>query len=104
MLWLWFGICGTTFAFGEWLSKRWAIDGGAWRAVLMMLSYGIGSAAWLPIIKHKAELARMGMLWMVVASVCTVGLGIFVFHEKLTAAQWTGVGLALVAMLLIGAE
>ena len=102
MLWLWFGICGVTFAIGEYVSKRWALQGGWHLVVIMTLAYGLGSLAWLPIIKAKTELARMGMMWMVVASVTTVAIGIIVFGEKLTGTQWLGVVLAVVSMLLIG--
>ena len=70
----------------------------------MVMSYAGGSLAWAPIIKNKTELARMGMIWMIVASICTIGLGVLVFREKLAVWQWLGVGLAIIAMVLIARE
>jgi len=103
-LWIWFAICGVTFAIGEYVSKRWAITSNNWLLVVMVMSYAGGSLAWAPIIKNKTELARMGMIWMIVASICTIGLGVLVFREKLAVWQWLGVGLAIIAMVLIARE
>jgi len=101
MLWLWFGICGATFALGEYVSKRWAMTGDAYLLVVMVLSYGLGSLAWAPIIKAKCNLAQMGMIWVLMASLVTVALGVVVFHERLGFLQWIGVALAIGAMFLI---
>ena len=103
-LWFWFALSGLAFALGEYLSKVWALDQNPQVLGLMVLAYVVSSLAWAPIIRQRPELALMGMLWMLVATCATVTLGVGVFHEKLEIAQWVGVCLAVVSMLLIGSK
>jgi multidrug transporter EmrE-like cation transporter len=103
-LWFWFILSGLSFALGEYLSKVWALNQNHRVLVLMVLSYVVSSLAWAPIIRARPQLAMMGMLWMLVATCATLTLGVGVFHEKLEFAQWVGVCLAIVSMMLIGSK
>ena len=103
-LWAWFAVSGVLFAVGEYVSKRWANSGDARLIAVMVAAYALGSLAWAPIIRQRNELALMGMLWMLVASACTLALGVLVFKEQLSGLQWLGVVLALVAMTLMASE
>lgn len=103
-IWFWFILSGALFALGEYASKKWALAKDNSILIAMVVFYCLGSLAWAPIIKQKTELARMGMLWMVVASLCTVGIGVFAFRETLSPYQWSGVALAVIAMVLIALE
>jgi len=43
----------------------------------------------------------MGTLWLLLATVATVALGVLIFHEKLNGLQITGLFLAIIAMILL---
>lgn len=101
--WVWLVISAVWFTAGEYASKKWGMA-PSWRfAVLVVGVYAIGTLAWLPALLHKNQIALMGTLWLVLATVATVSVGVFIFHEQLSALQWVGVGLALVALTLLGA-
>ena len=59
------------------------------------------SLSWLPALLHKNQLATMGTLWLLLATVATVALGVLIFHEKLNGLQITGLFLAIIAMILL---
>lgn len=63
--------------------------------------YALGTLSWLPALLHKNELAIMGTAWLLLATVATVVIGFFVFGETLSTLQWIGIGLALVALVLL---
>lgn len=46
----------------------------------------------------------MGSAWLLLATLFTVSVGVFVFKESLNAYQIIGVLLAIVAMLLLNIE
>lgn len=64
--------------------------------------YSLSTFTWLPVLLHKNQIALMGTLWLVLATVATVGIGTLVFGETLSAMQWVGVALTLVALILLG--
>ena len=100
--WTWLLISAVWFTAGEYLSKRWGMQPSLRFAVLVVAVYAVGTFAWLPALLHKNQLALMGTLWLVLATVATVGVGVLVFGEQLSVLQWVGVGLALVALALLG--
>jgi len=100
--WAWLIFSALWFAAGEYLSKRWGMQPSWGLAVIVVLVYSVGTFAWLPALLHRNQLAIMGTLWLVLATICTVGVGIFLFHEQLNTLQWAGVGLAIVALILLG--
>jgi multidrug transporter EmrE-like cation transporter len=104
MLWFWFVFSGLLFAFGEYMSKRWALTDNIWYLCWMSWAYGASGLAWAPIIKARTNLAQMGTVWALVALACTVGIGVFMFKEKLSWGQWSGIVLAGVAVVLISKE
>ena len=101
--WAWLILSALWFAAGEYLSKRWGMQPSWWFAVMVVLVYSVGTLAWLPALLHKNQLAIMGTLWLLLATLATVSIGILVFGERLNPLQWVGVGLALVALTLLGA-
>ena len=44
----------------------------------------------------------MGTAWLALGVVATVGIGLFIFHEKITLLQWLGIVLALISLGLLG--
>ncbi len=89
------------FALGEYLSKLWG-DNPSWRgALLVVAAYAVGTLGWLPALLHKNQLAVMGTAWLLLATVATVVIGVFVFGEALNRAQWTGVVFATISLFLL---
>src|SRR5258706_1582762 len=99
--WAWLFISASGFTLGEYISKKWAQQPSARGAAVVVLTYAISTLAWLPVLLHKNQIALMGTLWLLLATVATIGVGLFVFGEQLTALQWVGVGLALVALAFL---
>lgn len=97
----WILIATVFYAGGEFTSKLFGNKPGLGIAAIAVLSYAIGAACWLPALLHRNELARMSMLWGVIATPLTIILGTVVFREKLTATQWIGIGLAMAALWLL---
>lgn len=97
----WLAISVAFFTAGEYLSKRWGYRPTPVWGVSALVSYVLGSMAWLAILLHHNELVRMGTLWSLLTQLATVLTGFVVFHEKLTQTQWVGFALALCAFYLL---
>ncbi len=97
----WLLLSASFFAAGEFLSKKWGMAPSLGMTVVVVIAYAFGTITWLPSLLHKNQLAVMGTLWLVLATIATVLIGTVVFHEPLNARQWAGVVLALVAFVLL---
>jgi len=100
--WGWLLLSAIWFTVGEYLSKKWGYAPSWATALIVVGAYALGSFAWLPVLLHKNQIALMGTLWLLLATIATVAVGVFIFHEQLNTLQWVGVGLALVALALLG--
>jgi multidrug transporter EmrE-like cation transporter len=89
------------FALGEYFSKLWGNTPSLKGAVYVVVAYAFGSIFWLPALLHKNQLAIMGTAWLLLATVATAVIGVFIFGESLTNLQWVGLGLAAAAILLL---
>ena len=89
------------FAVGEYLSKRWALKPDVSGAVWAIVFYAIGSALWLPALLEKNELVLMGRLWLLMGTIASMAVGLFIFREQLTVINWVGVGLSIIALMLL---
>lgn len=89
------------FAMGEYLSKRWGAHPSWSLTAIVVIVYALGTLSWLPALLHKNQLAIMGTIWLLLAVIATVTIGVFVYREHLTSLQLLGVALALVAMTLL---
>jgi drug/metabolite transporter (DMT)-like permease len=98
---LWLMVASLFYAAGEYYSKRWADHGGWYNIAMLFVTYMVGVALWLPALKITKTLAVTGMLWLMLAILTATLLGIFMFEEKLTACQWTGVAMAIIACVLL---
>ena len=97
----WLLLSAIFFAGGEYLSKLWAKDPSGKATVFVVATYALGTLTWMPALLHKNELAIMGTAWLLLATVATVAIGVFVFGEPLSAKQLIGIALALVALVLL---
>ncbi|OGS36581.1 MAG: hypothetical protein A2293_00845 [Elusimicrobia bacterium RIFOXYB2_FULL_49_7] len=89
------------FTLGEAASKMWANHPGFRWGAAVVAAYIIGSCLWLPAILSKNHLTSLGTLWNVGAMVGTILVGAVLFRETVSPIQWIGVGLAIVACVLL---
>jgi multidrug transporter EmrE-like cation transporter len=59
------------------------------------------AVVWIHVVQHM-KLATAGLIYGVVSTFMLVLIGSFCFGERLSASEITGVGMAMVAMLLLG--
>jgi len=98
---LWLFISVLFYAVSEYLSKKWALDRSNWLIVCILFFYVTSSAMWLPAIASKNSLVLCGIIWLILATMATIGIGVFIYHEPLTWYQYVGLSMALVAMVLL---
>lgn len=89
------------YAYGEYLSKIWAFRPTFWMTCWVIFIYAMGGVGWLPAIYQRNEIAVMGTLWVVLATISTVIVGTGILHEPLSWSQWIGVVLAVISCVLI---
>lgn len=99
----WLILSSLFFATGEFLSKKWGMKPGLTITLLVIIAYALSTVSWLPALLHKNQISTMGTIWLLLATVATVTIGIFIYHESLNFQQWVGVILALIALGLLGA-
>jgi multidrug transporter EmrE-like cation transporter len=97
----WIGLSALATSFGEWASKHYANTNSFKWALLMFMFYNSSTFAWMPAIRAKNVLAIAGVIWAVMTLVATTMVGVVLFKEQLTAIQWAGIGLALVAVTML---
>ena len=97
----WLLISVVFYAAGEYYSKKWSEDSTHTNLALLLIAYMTGVCLWLPALKETRTLALTGMLWLLLSIITTIALGVAVFGEKLTVFNWIGVGLAIVACILL---
>ncbi len=100
---IWLVLSALFFAAGEFLSKKWGLKPGLNITLLVIIVYVLSTITWLPSFLHKNQISTMGTIWLLLATVATVTIGVFIYHESLNLQQWLGVGLALIALGLLGA-
>jgi multidrug transporter EmrE-like cation transporter len=99
--WGWLALSILFYAFGEFLSKKWALTPSISFASAVAVSYALCGLAWIPLVQLKGSLALAGAIWLVSATVVTILLGVLIFHEPITRLQATGLVLAIAALLLL---
>ncbi len=101
MVWFWLILSATLNAIGEYFSKLWADSPLAMTAILAIVSYTLGSIAWLPALKAKNILGVTGVLWLILGLIATITLSAIVFKERLTIQQWLGIALGFLSIFLL---
>ena len=97
----WLIIFALFFAFGEFLSKKFALAPSWEYVVIIIIIYSLGTLAWLPAILQKKQLSIVGALWSVLSLLATVLIGIIIFHEKLNVLVITGIVFGAIAVALL---
>ena len=99
--WIWIAISAIFFAFGEFLSKKFALNPGWTIFAAFLIVDTISAAAWIPAIFEKNQLSITGVVWSIVSLIATVGIGILIFNEKLTLIQSIGLVTGLISVTLL---
>lgn len=100
-VWVWLILSALLFASGEYFSKKFALSPSATFVILTLLSYAGSSLLWLPAILKTNQLALTGILWLLLAMIATVGMGVFMFGEPLLWYHWIGVIFGSLAIILL---
>lgn len=99
---VWLLLSAVFHAGGEYFSKKWSLEPGVLVTLVAVLFYTLSSALWLPALLNKQQLAVTGMAWLALAMTSTVIIGVVIFREPVSVVQWIGIGLAAVAVILLG--
>lgn len=97
----WLLISVIFYGIGEYISKTWANSPSSIEVIAVVSASALSAFFWLPALFSENKLAEMGTAWLILATISTVVIGVFVFGERLTPMQWAGAVLALVAFLLL---
>ena len=98
---IWLVISALFFAFGEFLSKKFALAPKWPYVILIIIIYSLGTLAWLPAIMQKNSLSIAGTIWSVMSLAATLLIGILIFGEKISAIGIAGIFTAIVAVILL---
>src|ERR1044072_9932324 len=99
MAWL---VCSALFfAFGEFLSKKFALAPSTSYVISIVFVYALGTLAWLPAILQKNQLSIVGAIWSVLSLLATVLIGVLIFGERLNGVGIAGIIFGAIAIALL---
>lgn len=98
---VWLVLSALFFAFGEYLSKKFALAPSFSYVALIVGIYALGTLAWLPAILQKNQLSIVGAIWSIMSLVATVLIGVTIFGEHLNGLAIAGLVLGFLAILLL---
>lgn len=97
----WLILSALLFAFGEYLSKKFALAPSFSYVALIVFIYALGTLAWLPAILQKNQLSIVGAIWSVMSLLATVLIGVLIFGEHLNTTAILGLLLGFAAIVLL---
>jgi|GEM_PF-746055 multidrug transporter EmrE-like cation transporter len=92
---------GIFFAFGEFLSKKFAQHPTLGIGASAIAVYAMGSLLWLPAIAQTNTLVITGTVWNVLAFVATAFIGTVLFSETLSPMAIGGIAFGLLSILFL---
>lgn len=98
---VWLLISALFFAFGEFLSKKFALAPSLSYVFAIVIIYSLGTLAWLPAILQKKQLSITGAIWSVLSLLATVLIGVIIFRERLNVLTVAGIILGAMAIALL---
>ena len=99
---VWLLISATFYTFGEYFSKKWGMQPNLITALIVSTFSFFSALVWLPALMHRNQIAIMGTIWLLLATIATVFVGAVIFQEKITPVEWIGIGMALAALAFLG--
>ena len=98
---VWLMLSAIFFAFGEFLSKKFALAPSLYYVLIIVVIYSIGVLAWLPAILEKNQLSIVGTIWSVLSLLTTILIGVLIFKERLSLVGFVGIVFAFIAIILL---
>lgn len=98
---VWLLLSAILFAFGEFLSKKFALAPSVSMVGAVLVVYILGTLAWLPAILAKNQLSIVGAMWSLLSLIATILIGIVIFNEKLSTMGIVGLVLGLISVALL---
>ena len=86
------------------LAKQFALNGKLVFGVLSLGGYILANIAWLISLRSGGTLSQGSVIFSALNGVFAVGLGLFVFHEKASPYQLTGLALGIAAIVFLSLE
>ena len=83
------------------LAKKWSLLGGAVLAGGALAAYMLANTFWLFALKNGSGLARGATIFAVGSTVVAILIGIIMYHESVTRAQFVGMVLGIVSLVFI---
>ncbi len=99
-VWLWLVLGAAAVVGGDYFAKRWSIDRRAYLFWIAVAFYLLGAQFYLPSLL-KEGLVITSLVWSLLSTIGFLFVGLVVFKETLTGLQMVGVGLGLVAMVIL---
>lgn len=94
-------VCLLFYAVGEYWSKLWSMRPTPGLAVATVAAYALSAMGWLPALRAHGSLTILTTIFAVCTALAGVAIGLAVFREPVTSRQLAGIGLAIVALLLL---
>ena len=98
---LWIAGAVITTGVGDFLSKRYSLNPQVSTLACVIAAYVAGVMCWLQMMLRYKNLARAGVMWIVLSAVVLILLSHFVFHETITPRQWCGIVVGVGSLLLL---
>jgi multidrug transporter EmrE-like cation transporter len=83
------------------LAKQFAVSGKYAFVILSLLCFVTCELPWIFSLRIGLELSKGAVLFSVVPSIGMVLIGLLVYHEKVSRAQFVGIVLGIVAIIFL---
>ena len=98
---IWILISASFYGYGEYLSKKFALKPGLGIVMILLTSYSLAILTWLCALIQRNQLAILGTLWATLCILVTLGIGLFVFNEKINMMGMAGIFAGGIAIVLL---
>jgi len=88
---------------GVGLVKRWITDHQSVYYIAAMILFTISSLVYIEALKFE-RMAILEVFFGTMVMLLTIAMGLFLFHERVSIQEWVGIGLALVASVLLAVK
>ncbi len=84
----------------DYFAKSWSINQKNWFLIIALLGYLISGIFYIPSLM-KQGLVITSVIWSLISIIGFLFIGLVLFHETLSLTQGIGVGLGVVALILL---